>query len=633
MRVVAPLTSGSAVAALLLLPFAAGAQAPRQQRDATKAPTEGSSLTLVPATPPAGSRVAVTYRPSAALAGDSVVVLRAVFRAPRDWMRNQLTLHVVEAARLRRGRDGRFHGAFTFPAQSSLGRFAVGSLDSLRADGNRGRHWSLLAHGADGRPTAGALSSASWDEMLRNDWDRALPYVRRLTDDYPADPGSWFNRIAVERAVVGEGRFAPRLAAYRGRLARFDSVPTARGDGDRLGSLYWLAFQLDDRARAAHWRARLIAEAPLHPLAVQARMDDLAGALRDRQAARLDSLEAIWEAAGPAHSTLIGSGFNAARATRDSAALLRWVDRAVRSGVVEPADGATQLAGVPALIPEALRRLAASLDSLDGGLGARLRDVDATLADVRREAPAKRREILAAMATASLRRGDSTAALARYVQASETGWSPSTVSAARSLAHARGDVALERRMSALLAADPLATEATRDSIRAAEPRLASGSAWSAFIAEGEREMLRGVPPEPPSVDASSSLRLAAWGTDSTRPVSLARGRISVIAIWAVGCPYSRPQLPALARLEKVLARRGISLLVVTPDPASAELAAFVAGQSAAPPIHHDLENTAGRTFAAYGFPWFIVVDGEGRLQSKGHDIPTVAAEAIAVARR
>ncbi|MHB1074149.1 MAG: peroxiredoxin family protein [Gemmatimonadaceae bacterium] len=633
MRVVAPLTSGSAVAALLLLPFAAGAQAPRQPRDAINAPAEGSSLTFVPATPRAGSRVAVTYTPSAALAGDSVLALRAVFRAPRDWMRNELTLHVVEAARLRRGRDGRFHGAFTFPAQSSLGRFAVGSVDNLRADGNSGRHWSLLAHDAGGRPTPGALSSASWDEMLRNDWDRALPYARRMTEDYPADPGSWFNRIAIERAVLGEGRFAPRLAAYRGRLVRFDSIPTARGDGDRLGSLLWLAYQLGDSARAVHWRARLIAEAPLHPLAVQERMDNLAGALRDRQAARLDSVEALWRVAGAVHSNVTGSGMNAARSTGDSAALLRWVDRAVHSGMIEPADGATQLARIPSLIPEALRRLAASLDSVDRGLGARLRDVDATLADVRREAPGKRREILTAMATASLRRGDSTSVLARYVQASETAWSPSIFGATRALAHARGDAALERRMSALLAADPLATDATRDAIRAAEPGLASDSAWSAFIAEGEQEMLQRAPPEPPSVDASSSLRLAAWGTDSTRPVSLARGRISVITLWAMGCPYSRPQLPTLARLEKVLARRGIDLLVVTPDPASAELAAFVAGESAAPPIHHDLENTAGRTFAAYGFPWFIVVDGDGRLRSKGHDIPTVAAEAIAVARR
>ncbi|MHB1073754.1 MAG: hypothetical protein ACYC3Q_13235 [Gemmatimonadaceae bacterium] len=36
------------------------------------------------AKPRAGSRVAVAYRPSAALAGDSVLALRAVFRAPRD---------------------------------------------------------------------------------------------------------------------------------------------------------------------------------------------------------------------------------------------------------------------------------------------------------------------------------------------------------------------------------------------------------------------------------------------------------------------------------------------------------------------------------------------------------------------
>ncbi len=633
MRVVAPVTPGAAVAALLLLATAAGAQARHPAQDATIAPAEASSLTFAPATPRAGSRVAVTYRPSTALAGDSVLVLRAVFRAPVDWMRNQLTLQVVDAARLRRGRDGRFHGAFTFPAQSSLGRFAVGSLDTLHADGNSGRHWSLLAHGADGRPTAGALSSASWDEMLRSDWDRALPYVRRLTEDFPADPGSWFNRIAIERAVLGEGRFAPRVAAFRDRLASFDSVPTARGDGDRLGCLLWLAYQVGDSARAVHWRARLIAEAPLHPLAVQERMDDLAGALRDRQAARLDSLEDLWRVAGAAHRSVTGSGMNAARSVGDSAALLRWVDRAVRSGMIEPADGATQLARIPSLIPEALRRLAASLDSLGRGLGARLRDVDATLADVRREAPDRRREILTAMATASLRRGDSTSALARYVQASETGWSPATFGATQVLAHARGDAALERRMSALLAADPLATEATRDSVRAAEPGLASDSAWGAFLAEGEREMLRRVPPEPQSVDASSSLRLAAWGTDSTRPVSLARGRISVIALWAVGCPYARAQLPTLARMEKALARRGIDLLVVTPDPASEELAAFVAGQPAAPPIHHDLENTAGRTFAAYGFPWFIVVDGEGRLRSKGHDIPTAAAEAITVARR
>jgi hypothetical protein len=303
----------------------------------------------------------------------------------------------------------------------------------------------------------------------------------------------------------------------------------------------------------------------------------------------------------------------------------------MRADILDPVSTAVTLARVHGLAPEASRMLAAMLDSLDRGLGHRLRDVDGTLADVQRAAPTRRREILAAMASVSLADGDSGAALARYVEAAELGWSPTVFRAARALARARGDRDIERRMAALLAADPLSEGHIRDSIRAADPTLASDEAWAAYLAAGELEIARRVSVDGAGVDASRAIRLAPWGTRQVTARRLDGGRPTVIALWSRACPASAPQLPALARLQAVLARRGIDLLVVTRDEPSEDLASFVAGQRAAPVIHHDPENTAARTFAAYGWPHFFVLDGRGRLRTRAYDITTVGAEALAVA--
>ncbi len=117
------------------------------------------------------------------------------------------------------------------------------------------------------------------------------------------------------------------------------------------------------------------------------------------------------------------------------------------------------------------------------------------------------------------------------------------------------------------------------------------------------------------------------------------GRPKLVAFLAHWCPHCRREVPELVDWMAAGAPAGVDVYGVSTavDPAAPNYppSAWLAGEGWAPPtIADDEDGTAGAAFGVTGFPFFVAVDGEGRVVARASgEQPVAALEAMAQAAR
>lgn len=296
---------------------------------------QDGELTFTPERPRAGQQVDVAYEPTAELAGEPELRLRARLRTPGDRAYNR-TMGSRTVATLAPDADGVFRGAFTLPDSVVYAAFAVEDTAATAADSRAGAFWELMAHGRDGRPLFEALEQR-FDDHMGRDQREVLETARTTVRTHPDRLRGWDMLRAAESwlfADRGAGPDEGRRDTLRRRVAHLDSTLAGWDDlpVDQVRFMARYAGEYADEEVAGRWEERwreLRQERPGHALALRDRLGELAPELREDPRELLGELDGLWEIAEDprARRVLVGFGFRAARQLGEEEPLQRWADR------------------------------------------------------------------------------------------------------------------------------------------------------------------------------------------------------------------------------------------------------------------------------------------------------------------
>lgn len=109
------------------------------------------------------------------------------------------------------------------------------------------------------------------------------------------------------------------------------------------------------------------------------------------------------------------------------------------------------------------------------------------------------------------------------------------------------------------------------------------------------------------------LTLPTLAGGETRLSSL-RGKVVVLNFWATFCPPCREELPALQRLSKAYAHRGVVVLAVAEDPEGrSAVAPFLKRYGFSLPVLLDPAGGGRRTYEVRAFPTTYLIGRDGRI--------------------
>lgn len=597
-----------------------------------EAGADRSELSFTPAEPRVGDSIAVEYHRGPSLPVVDRLVLRARFRDADD--KPYRTLDHIGVTGLLRGDDGVYRGAFRLPEDAVFAAFAVETEAADAVDGNGGRFWEILVHGADSAPLLEALEQRIADLMGRN-WEAAHETARRKVELYPDDPASWSTLFFFGRQLYGEAVSDSLKRAHEPRFRAFhrafrDSAPLS---GELLGNMMWYGRSLELSDEEAHWRGRLLEEAPIHPQAVQERAGEALVAYRDHDDSRryLSDLNRIYDEAGPVHDNLVILGIRAARMAEDTAAYLEWADRYVE--VMEHD------------IPSRMG-IARSIGEMTGRRDEGIRRLEPLIKEIRSE---KKRPLgrtaeehavkanegvaraLVAMAEIHEAHGETTLALARLEKSARRAWIPQTdLSLARMRIEA-GDTTGAIRSLARVAVDPSTEEAVRDSVTTLGRGLGP-SHWMAASEEALKTLRDHVMREATlrPIDTDDIDLLTGEGA-SRSLAEILDGKRSVVVFWSRHCGPALEVMERLEALRERMTRRGETLVLITEEPPSAEFREFLQEKAFDVPVYHDVGREASRAFENWGTPHYYVLDREDRVRFRPWPIEEVARHLAALA--
>lgn len=622
---------GAAAAAAIVLAVIAALL--RRPEPLVAAATSGE-LRFAPSLPAPGDSVTVTYTPSAALAREGRLRLRARWRAAADlpvWLDGPN----YTVASLHPDGRGRFRGRFRLPDSVVFGAFAVESAAGGRVDAAGGRLWELLTRDASGQPSYESLEQ-SHSDISGRDWEQGYARARRAVELHPDRVRGWYvlsffqNQL---RARASESE----IAGHRARFVEFDRRlrASAAPRVDDIGAMAVYAQTLGDTARHRYWSSRMLREAPASLFAVEARTMALVDRGRANPARVVAGLDTLYEELRGAHLGMYAwTALETAQAAGDANALLRWTDRALTLPAVREEPGsATRLAAgltrVPALREEGMRRLRViAASATRAHRTARPLDRSVTEDHPRREGV--RRAALAALAAALDAQGQPRAALDTLVLAARSGWDAGLQRRAAGRLLVAGDTAAAMPLLAAAASDPGFGVALADSIAALLGPRFDGASWGELVrsattqrrseiaGRGERRTL------PPRV------RLEGSAGDTATLGRLANGRPTLVAFWSRSCPPAVAELASLDRLARALAARGYATITVASGPPSPESRAFVSERGLSFPVYHDSWQEARLAFDQWSTPSYYVIDGTGRLRFARTDLASAAAQLDAV---
>jgi thiol-disulfide isomerase/thioredoxin len=171
------------------------------------------------------------------------------------------------------------------------------------------------------------------------------------------------------------------------------------------------------------------------------------------------------------------------------------------------------------------------------------------------------------------------------------------------------------RFAARIAMDPRTDSATSAPDAALAARTIGAGSWQMALAEAERtfadRMLENVLPR--------SMRGAARITDLSGAPSdiatLARGQVTVVAIWSRGCGPAVDALPRLGEVAQRLAAAGVRIIgVVEERQMSQGLRAFLDAKNVTIPTYLDAYGEVTSAFNSWGTPAYYVLDERGRIR-------------------
>lgn len=117
----------------------------------------------------------------------------------------------------------------------------------------------------------------------------------------------------------------------------------------------------------------------------------------------------------------------------------------------------------------------------------------------------------------------------------------------------------------------------------------------------------------PSVDGKS------------RTLSMYRGRVVVMNLWATWCPPCRSEMPDLEKLYENYRGRGLVVIGINQGESRARAQSFAHSLRISYPIWLDDQQQYGRTYIAIGLPTTIVIN-RSSVAVKGFDGPLTYAQ-------
>ena len=617
-----------AVAAALLAALA-GTMLVRRP-NAMEAGTTRGTLIFSPAAPQPGQRVTVSYRPSALLATQPWLALRARLRSRTGESYNG-GIPVTTVAQLRAGSGDVFTASFVLPDTVVYGAFVVEDSSAGVIDDDGSRSWEILVSEAYGRPLFDALEQRANDMMGRN-WEEGLATAQRMVALYPESLVGW-NWLHSFHSWSGRAEDDSIRSLHRRRLVAFDSefTPQQAIAPDQEGWLAWYASSIDSTV-AARWRTRLLREAPTNSFAIQWRLMAALDSLRTTRdtAQALHRLDSLWsEAPRDRLSQVATYGTSLAFESGDSTLIERWTSRLTQSARDPRATArwvATRFATVPALRGEAIRRLRAELDG-NARLPSAERALDETAAEQRARHAGTRRQMMAALGQALVEDGQTAEGRRALADAAASGWDPDVFRAVRKASLVAGDSGRALEMAAWLAADPRTAPAFADSVRASAQRRLGDAGWHRELDSARalfvERMLAGASAR--SLSGDGRVRDLNGRAHSVR--DLTKGHVTVVAFWSRFCGPAVEAIPRMNEVASRLARVGVPVVSILDERRSSPaLRAFLREKHVTTPVYLDSRHEASLAFNQWGTPYFYVVDGEGRIR---FDVTNSPDEALA----
>ncbi len=93
-----------------------------------------------------------------------------------------------------------------------------------------------------------------------------------------------------------------------------------------------------------------------------------------------------------------------------------------------------------------------------------------------------------------------------------------------------------------------------------------------------------------------------------------RGKVVLLNFWATWCPPCLKEMPAMERLHQAYKDRGLMVLGLSQDQASADkVRAFVDKLQVTFPIWHDRDGLVGRQYSIPGVPTSYLIGADGRI--------------------
>jgi len=597
-------------------------------------------LRLDPPRPVPGAMIHVSYTPSAALQGFDSLVLRARFRRRSDEGYNRGPMH-TRAGILHRKSTGVFDGEFRLPDSVVFAVFAVETPSGDVVDDNDERLWDLVTADETRRPLFEALVQKERDLMGRN-WEEGLKTVRTLTALYPDEPEAWSLLSNFERWVLGD-RIADslmvghrrRFAVFHRALAEQHALPVAT-----ISGMLSYAIAIDDTVASRHWRTRLEREFPDDPDVLFSRENRLSRdhfeynerdhTKRERDpGAYFRALEPLWaklaklEPSGDSTLRLLADirllAQNAAVnawAVHDTAALRVWIPR-LRSAQRRTSDPSA-FWGTELLQYPTLRRMGMEWLRDDARLLAEAPDayrpLTATTAEQRVANRAAAQPILAELANALIQDGDTTAGLDTLRLAASYGWSPAVFLRIAQTWTALGDTVQALQGYARVAADPAASPAFGDSIRAATAPQLPSARWDSWVRDARGEMraavLRGAAPR----SLTGPTRLLSSTGETHRLSDLAQGHVTVVMFWSPACFFSVHDLGAVQKIARQFSGAGARVVAIVDRPWSDEVRRLLKEQHAEDlPVFYDYRSDTKRAFVTFAWPDYYVLDAAGKV--------------------
>jgi hypothetical protein len=607
-----PATAGALVLALVL---AFGALTPPA---AAQAQTGSPRLALDPASPVAGERVTVRYRPAEPLGTDRLV-LRARLRTPREDSYNYgFRYHAL--AELHRGADGAYTGTFRVPRDVVYAVLAVETPAADWADDHGGRPWELMVHAPEGRPLYDALIQRFNDHMGR-DMREVLASARRATELYPDRPGGWSMLNAAEGWSAGAADSEEARAARRDRLRAVAARIGERPDlsADELLELTWLVRGMPE---AEAWRERLERDHPGHPGVVMERMFNARRAHGDDPDALLAIYDELW--------TLMAASGEPGNAREESirmdlaATALRLAAEGDRPGLVAawsdrfralapPDRQIATLLSIPALREPGVQVAREEIERLRA-LRPEDRELGQTLDEQRAAhlvAIGRLQGRLGQALVAEGRAEDGVAELREAVQRA-----PAVVFF-RALADAAlelGDTATALDALARAAADPATPPAFADSARHRLGEAFDPARWDQARQAALDDLARaalGRAVHRPIPD----LVLATDDGDRHPLARLTEGADAAIVVFVSRyCGPSTQAMPRIQELAREMAGRGVVVLPVTQDPVGLGYPQSYTDAGVDIPVYHDITGDASHAFNVWGTPTYYVMDRHGAVR-------------------